>query len=366
MRLLDRYVFMEALAPFAFGMAAFNGILFASDPLRKAIVVFVENHVPVQEAVLLLLYRVPIIMAMTFPMAMLLGTLLGVGRLSSDNEAAAMFAGGASVHRLLVPVWVLGLLISAVAFGFNERLVPQALAAQDALLLRIGQRAAEKPQQTIVMRHPKEGALEQLIVAQRYQDETQTLFRPDVYFYRSGKVYMIVSAERAVWRQQRSWRFEDGFIQTVGEKGHTISSGFTEAVQNLGKSPEQVKEDQRRAAPQQMRLAELRTYIGYLQRRATAGIELATAQVELNNRYAVPLSSFLFALIGAPLALRPQRTTTAIAFGTSVVIIFVYYLIWYNASWLGNNGRLSPVLASWLSNAIMGRRRSHLTVRRAR
>jgi len=122
MRLLDRYVFMEALAPFAFGMAAFNGILFASDPLRKAIVVFVENHVPVQEAVLLLLYRVPIIMAMTFPMAMLLGTLLGVGRLSSDNEAAAMFAGGASVHRLLVPVWVLGLLISAVAFGLTSDL----------------------------------------------------------------------------------------------------------------------------------------------------------------------------------------------------------------------------------------------------
>jgi len=368
MRLLDRYIFREVTGPFLFGMAAFCSILFASMPLRQSIVLLVEHHVAARDAALYLLYETPGLIAMTFPMAVLLGTLLGIGRLSSDNEAAAMLAGGVSFYRLVAPALALGLLVSGIAFWFNEMLVPQANAASEALMIRVGRRKVEQPEGALVLKDVKNGVLRRLIVARRFDTKTGTLIEPQVLFYRDGRPYLILLAEEATssvdpvrnpdsWQTDR-WRFRHGTLQSIGARdGKTYNTTFDELDRSLGKTPAQVEREARRVRPSQLRLHELRAYIETLQRHSQGSqenLELSKARVEYDNRYAIPLSSFLFALIGAPLAMRPKRTTLSIAFGMSVVIILLYYLLWYNASWLGHAGRLSPLVASWSANVVMG------------
>ena len=65
-------------------------------------------------------------------MGMLLAALLGFDRLSRDSEAVALFAGGISFRRMMVPVIALGLVVSLVGYLFNDQIASYALRRANA------------------------------------------------------------------------------------------------------------------------------------------------------------------------------------------------------------------------------------------
>ena len=52
----------------------------------------------------MLLTLIPQALGLTIPMALLVGLLIGLGRMSGDREAVALLACGVSPYRLLRPV----------------------------------------------------------------------------------------------------------------------------------------------------------------------------------------------------------------------------------------------------------------------
>ncbi|MNY81000.1 putative permease YjgP/YjgQ family protein [compost metagenome] len=57
-------------------------------------------------------------------------------------------------------------------------------------------------------------------------------------------------------------------------------------------------------------------------------------------------------LVGAPLGLRPNRSSSSIGLGLSILIIFVYYVAMFTFMALGQSGHLPPVLAAWMPNIL--------------
>ena len=66
----------------------------------------------------------------------------------------------------------------------------------------------------------------------------------------------------------------------------------------------------------------------------------------------IPAASFVFALIGTPLGLQPQRSSSSIGLGISIIIIFIYYTIMTITTALGQGGAIPPLLAAWTPNII--------------
>ncbi len=66
------------------------------------------------------------ILAFTFPMAMLLSVLLSFSRLSSDSEAVATYAAGVPFIRVAAPAAVLGVVASLAGFILNDYMAAQA------------------------------------------------------------------------------------------------------------------------------------------------------------------------------------------------------------------------------------------------
>src|SRR4029453_19623829 len=62
----------------------------------------------------IMLTLVPQALALTTPMALLVGLLIGLGRMSGDREAVALLACGVSPYRLLRPVLVLAAICGGV------------------------------------------------------------------------------------------------------------------------------------------------------------------------------------------------------------------------------------------------------------
>src|SRR5215831_16416292 len=112
MRVLDRYIIRQALLPAFLALLVFTFLLIIPLVLQIA-EDLVPKAVPAVTILRLSATLLPQALAVTIPMALLLGFLIAFGRMSSDREFAAMQACGISVAQLLRPVLVVAVLAFA-------------------------------------------------------------------------------------------------------------------------------------------------------------------------------------------------------------------------------------------------------------
>ena len=79
----------------------------------------------VSDAFLFALMSVPRYTFEAFPVAALIGSLLGLGNLASNSELTAMRAAGISVRRILIAIFKTGLLMMAVVIVLGEWVAPE-------------------------------------------------------------------------------------------------------------------------------------------------------------------------------------------------------------------------------------------------
>src|SRR5579862_2424190 len=104
----------ELGGPFSFGLSAFT-LIFAASNLLAISRLIADEHAPLWAAIAYFFWQIPSIIVLVIPMAMLLGTLLALQRLSGESEITAMKAGGISLVRAVYPLLAVGLGISLLA-----------------------------------------------------------------------------------------------------------------------------------------------------------------------------------------------------------------------------------------------------------
>ena len=112
MKIIDRYILKELLLPFTSGILAFTTILLGSTVLFKLVGDAVKYNIPMTDLLLLILLKLPQIIALSIPMSTLFATITVFGRLGNDLEILALRSSGISILRLLLPVIFAGIFIS--------------------------------------------------------------------------------------------------------------------------------------------------------------------------------------------------------------------------------------------------------------
>src|SRR5260370_19041092 len=116
--ILDRYVAREVLAPFGVGVALLTFAL-VTGKLLKLTDMVVNHGVSGGEVIGLIAFIMPAFLELTFPMAVLLGVLLGFGRMSGDRQMIAARACGVSLYRLAGPVMAVAMGVYLVSSSFS-------------------------------------------------------------------------------------------------------------------------------------------------------------------------------------------------------------------------------------------------------
>ena len=126
MRLLDRYIAREVVShahprPRRLHICFFRAAAGPPDgsgraPLRK-----------LWSVTLLFLCTIPPVLAFTLPIGVLVGVLIGLGRLSADSEIVALHASGISLRRLLLPIGVVAVVATGATLLNTFWLSPLAL-----------------------------------------------------------------------------------------------------------------------------------------------------------------------------------------------------------------------------------------------
>jgi lipopolysaccharide export system permease protein len=124
-RILSRYILKEHIGPLLFGQAVFTVVLLMNQVARKFDDLARRDLDP-QVIAHFFVLTLPFILAVTFPMGVLVATLAAFGRLSGDNEITAMRASGISLYNLLTPLVGAAGLLALCMIGFNHVVLSEA------------------------------------------------------------------------------------------------------------------------------------------------------------------------------------------------------------------------------------------------
>ena len=96
-----------------------------------------SKRAPFSDVAKIMIYSMPAIIAQSAPFATLVGFLMCLGRMASDNEILIFRASGFGFRSILYPVLVLGLTISFASFFVNDYLLPLGTIKYNQLYRKI-------------------------------------------------------------------------------------------------------------------------------------------------------------------------------------------------------------------------------------
>lgn len=347
MRILDKYILKEFLGPFLFGVAAFTSIFLGADTLLKIAGYVTKYGASATAAVKIFVLALPRIIVYTFPMAVLLGSLMATSRLSGASELIVMRTSGQSFIRIARPIFIVTFFISLCTIAFNEYVVPWTNTKYEQVLnAEIMHNLNPGITDHVIMRDVQDGQISHLLYARRYNPNTKTLENITLQEFQNEKVIRVENAPSATW-ENGTWIMNDGIIYDLSNDGVSRMMHFKRQAISYGQSPADIPKEKKNY--DEMTIREL---IVASKAYAAAHADITPIYMEIHRRFSLPMASFVFAMLGAPLGVQKQRSSSSIGFGLSVVIIFIYYAVMTFLEALGKAHMVPPAIAVWLPNFV--------------
>ncbi len=347
MKILDNYLSRNFLGTLGFALVAFCAIYMIIDAVGF-MDKFIDQHVSILIVAKYYLYYLPYIIILTLPVATLLASLFSVGQLARYNELIAMQASGLSLYKILSPLFVLGIIISLIAAYAGERFVPYANQKKKEVYQthvdKIKKVSTDIPTRDITMQIDNHRWL--LIGFIELNDSTA--YKVSVHHYRDNSLVERIDAARMHWRKDH-WLLLNGLIRRFENQQENAQPFQELAVNDLRFHPQDIARVQKKA--EEMSYWELRDFIKEIRR---TGGKPDRWLVDLYLKLSFPFANFIIVLFGAPLASRKTRSGTALSFGISLFICFLYFGIIKVGQSLGHNGALPPLIAAWIGNILFG------------
>jgi LPS export ABC transporter permease LptF/LPS export ABC transporter permease LptG len=362
---LQRYVFREVLSPTVLGLILYI-LVFLINALFDMAELVIKKDIPVHVVVKLLAYLMPPIFEMAIPMALLLGILIGIGRLSADSELVALRASGVSYRRILMPVMTLAGLCFAASLVLTLFVEPQARYMQRRLYSE--QLYSSDLRREIKPRVFFEQVPGLLIYADDVYQEGDFLGRVFLHQTDAEGREVVTLARRAQIEYDR----KGGVVEFLLESGtnHTMSPGEPESYQishfdrqRVVRGPDDTFRMKMgilsRPSPRnysEQSIAELKTsaaQAGSLMTGPTQDRVIGTIRAEMHRRWSLPFACITLAFLGLPLGIANRRGGKGSGFSLSLVIVIAYWLLSTSAQQMVREGHLSPWIGSWGPHAVL-------------
>jgi LPS export ABC transporter permease LptF/LPS export ABC transporter permease LptG len=364
-RIIDRYVIREIVPPFLLALLVFTFILiipFLIDLAEDLI----AKGVPAGTILQLTVTLLPQALALTIPMALLIGLLVALGRLSADREFVVMMACGISPYRLLQPI----LVFSVICWGLTSWVMLKAMPDSNQRFREISTEIAmnraegevrprvffeDFPNIVLYVREvPTNGQGWLGVLAA----DTSNPSSPVIFIAKSGR--MIVDRQARTINMvleegtRHSTKLEDPSFYEVSKFERTIVSLNPESVfprtgPARGERELSVEELQARAVELQAQ-----------------GISPHRPIMEIHKKFSVPVACFVFAVLGLALGASNRKDGKLAAFVLGIAVIFGYYVIMFTAEALTKGFWVPAWLSMWIPNILLGAAGVFLLINRAR
>ena len=359
-RLIDSYIVREMLEPIGVGLLVFTFVLLI-DQIPRLVAVLVGRAADPAIVLRAFINLLPSMLALTIPMAFLLGVLLAFGRLASDSEIVALRAVGVSPLRLLAPVITMATAMAALAFYVNAVALPASNQAYRELLLELTvSKARTDVRPRAFSQILQEG---QMVLYVQDVDAASGVWKNllihDRRDPREPKLILARTGELVVDKPSHTVRLElgPGTEHTFDTADPRQYSRLAFASMSFGLPVEEFFPDRSRLlskGDREMNLSELAAQVSTLRAGNKPPSEWQPFAVEWHKKFAIPSACFVFGLLGLSLSLGSKKEARSAAFALSIAVIFVYWVLIRLGEQAGDTGAAAPWLSMWGPNIALG------------
>lgn len=403
------YVAREFLLSFLVAFLFFFFIFFVNQLLLLAEDILAKD-VPVLDVLRLILYSLPSIVALSFPFGALVGALMAVGRLSSDNEVIAFRASGIPATVLFVPMVGLGLAFSVVSFVMNDYFLPLGTIRFGNLyreLLYSNPRLELEPHSVIRYRDStlitgnvdEEGIDDLIIIEAPEQGERRIISAQEARLREDGPAPGVLSLElEEVFSQRGRAGEERGYeyfsagsmvynvlLRDITFSVRTPGPREMSSVDVYAEIREKRRELRERRAAHEASVARTRAamYRDYLALSGVAGYgghsppneeELASRLqnlrrdadrvirdrslqiywIEFHKKFSIPFACLAFTVFAFPVGLLTRRSGRSVGFAVGLLVAVIYWALLIAGQTLGTQQlSYSAFLSMWAPNILV-------------
>ncbi len=353
LKTVDRYVIREVVPPFLLALLIFTFIL-ELPPIMDELEHLVAKGVPWQTAGQIILLLTPQALGLTIPMALLVGLLIALGRMSADRESVALLACGVSPYRLLRPVLVLAGVATAATLYVMIEAIPDSNQQYRKIVFDILTKKVESdirprvfsqefPNWVLYPRdeaEPGQAGWKDVLVANTSKPEALELFL-------ARRAQMVLDpAKRTV-----DLVLTDGTQYTAGKPGETQIFRFL-AHHVIGLDPDTVFPplDLPRGVTEKT-IAQLEEAI---REKQAQGVSTHNEVMAIHAKFSIPAACLVFAVIALALGLTVARDGKLGGFVLGIGVIFAYYITMFMAESLAKGHKIPAEIARWVPNLLLG------------
>ncbi len=364
---ISRYVLRETLAPTGLGMLVYGMVLLMNLALEAA-EQLIRRDLPISLVALYLLLALPRILVLIIPMGLLLGVLVGIGRLASDGEITALRASGYPDYKLVYPIMALGLLGTVCSGLLFNVAVPAANYAQHRLNARIflsSDISREITPRVFYERipnlliyadesEPSDGSLRRVLIYQRAEDGQEELSSAaTVQLHqqpsRGGLQFRLEDVTSHAWQPSQA-----GLYQVTRAESQSIDRPpdlFVQEMMRLLITP----------PPRNLREQTLPHLIETLQELRGKEVQVRGIRrqiretlIEAHKKISLPATCLSFCIVALPLALGRRRRSGARSwsFAISLAVIVLSYVLLTAGEQMAGRGRVPAWSAMWAGNIL--------------
>ncbi|MCL2243769.1 MAG: LptF/LptG family permease [Treponema sp.] len=395
-----RYIMGEMLFSFFISFLFFFFIFFVNQILLMAREVLTK-HVPMEQVALLILFSLPTVIAMAAPFASLVGTLMTVGRLTSDNEILVMLSSGLSYKNIFLPAIVVGIVISLLSFFTNDVLLPAGTVQFNKLWRRIlvstptlemEANSVKRFQDTVIVTGDVTGnSIDSVLILDRTGDgERRIIMASNAELKDGGNEGLSLDMEKAFIQSSKEIVREDYDYATIGFLQYWVSNeDIIQAVLSI--SPREMSsrdvrsaiinksaeialranerkgrvavqahalESALRAGPASESWNRRTANLNNMRRevQALSGINndrtLVIHLIEYYKKFSVPFGAFFFVFLAVSLGLMAKKSGQTVGFIFGVIIAALYWSMLFIGQTLGLRVGTPPFWSMWLPNIL--------------
>ena len=348
-RIFDRYLIKNFLVPFFYSLFGMVAIWMVYD-LGEHANDFQEAHLGFEAISKFYLVQIPFIVVNWLPLCVLLGLLYVLTRMSRRNEIVSMLGAGVSVPRVLLPLILVGLLLTGACTALNYELGPKGQWASAYMLDEIVKgksKSARLDAHVFPNRKDHRIWFIQLLDAKNEQLRNVQVIQQDVNGVIQSKIY----GQNATYDGSRKvWIFYNGKIAYMDPEGTVTHEEFfaQKEVSDWSETPWRLSSSSLKG--KYMTVPQLEHYL--TENSDFPQTNLAEFKTQMWYRFALPWNILVVVFVAGPLCMAFSRRG---ALGGIAGGLFLFIGLFSSSNVflaLGQGSRISPLVAAWTPSAV--------------
>jgi LPS export ABC transporter permease LptF/LPS export ABC transporter permease LptG len=348
-RILDRYVIREILPPLLIWLVILTFVLMIPTILREGEALIAKG---VEWSIIghVLLTLLPSSLSITIPMSLVLGILIGFGRLSADREFVAIQSCGVSPYQLVRPIALIAVLaMGADAYEMIVALPDGNQTFREITFNVLASRAETdlKPR-VFFQEFPNRVIYVGDVEGSRWRDvflaDSSTPGQTSVFFAKDGR--LLVNREKRTVMLE----LENGTGHTIATNRPDVYEGdsFTARVLDMDAESVFPRTPPIKGFPE-MTIAELRASMA---EELKIGGHGYNQRFMIQQKFSIPAAALAMALIGLALGVSHRKDGHFASLVFGIAVIFVYYILLWTLRGAATAGKVSPEFAAWMPDLV--------------